>query len=164
MRCMAWSSKKRARQDWHLKCRSLLIRRPSARRQSSMVRVISTAPHSGHGSGSDVGTSLRGDEDIEDVDPFFRENLAEGPSAPGPRLRIAPREAHLDAPGTLHHVMERVIARTASRRDDPEGVECLGRLIGLAAKRDRTRARNRQLRCRSPRSSLASAGVAISLP
>ena len=106
-----------------------------------MVRVISTAPHSGHGSGSDVGTSLRGDEDIEDVDPFFRENLAEGPSAPGPGLRAASREVPLDASGALIHVLERMIARTASRRDDSEGVECLGRLIGLAAKRDRTRAR-----------------------
>ena len=41
-----------------------------------MVRVISTAPHSGHGRGSDVGASLRGDEDIENVDPFSREDLA----------------------------------------------------------------------------------------
>ena len=41
---MASSSKKRAPQAWHLKCRSRLTHRPSSSRQSSTVRTILCAP------------------------------------------------------------------------------------------------------------------------
>jgi REP element-mobilizing transposase RayT len=43
-----------------------------------------------------------------------------------------PRQARLDAPDTLHHVMVRGIERTTIFRDDPDRTEFLGRLAALA--------------------------------
>ena len=43
-----------------------------------------------------------------------------------------PRQARLDAPDTLHHVMVRGIDRTPIFRDDPDRTDFLGRLAALA--------------------------------
>ena len=61
---------------------------------------------------------------------WFRDNL----TAITPRTsRLAmPRQARLDAPDTLHHVMVRGIDRTPIFRDDPDRTEFLGRLAALA--------------------------------
>ena len=42
------------------------------------------------------------------------------------------RQARLDAPDTLHHVMVRGIERTTIFRDDPDRTDFLGRLAALA--------------------------------
>ena len=44
-----------------------------------------------------------------------------------------PRQARLDAPGTLHHVMVRGIERTVPFRDDPDREDFLARAATLAA-------------------------------
>jgi putative transposase len=44
-----------------------------------------------------------------------------------------PRQARLDAPGTLHHVMVRGIERTTIFRDDVDRADFVARLAGLAA-------------------------------
>ena len=75
---MASSSKKRAPQERHLKWRSRFTVRPFSNRQFSTVKVICTAPHSGHGSGSDVGASLGRDEDIKDVTSYLGQDLPFG--------------------------------------------------------------------------------------
>ena len=43
-----------------------------------------------------------------------------------------PRQARLDAPDTLHHVMVRGIERTAIFRDDHDRTDFLARVAGLA--------------------------------
>jgi hypothetical protein len=53
----------------------------------------------------------------------------------GPRERDAPpmpRQARLDAPGTLHHVMVRGIERTQIVRDDADRAACLACVVPLA--------------------------------
>src|SRR5512136_2781313 len=44
-----------------------------------------------------------------------------------------PRQARLDAPGVLHHVMVRGIERTTLFRDDPDRTDFLARVATLAA-------------------------------
>src|SRR5574342_538251 len=46
---------------------------------------------------------------------------------------VMPRQARLDAPGTLHHVMVRGIERTVLFRDDPDREDFLARVAALAA-------------------------------
>ncbi len=43
-----------------------------------------------------------------------------------------PRQARLDAPHTLHHVMVRGLERRAIFRDDADGADFVGRLAALA--------------------------------
>ena len=43
-----------------------------------------------------------------------------------------PRQARLDAPGTLHHVMVRGIERTALFRDDQDRADFVARLARVA--------------------------------
>ncbi len=43
-----------------------------------------------------------------------------------------PRQARLDAPHTLHHVMVRGIERTTSFWDDADRADCVARLAALA--------------------------------
>lgn len=45
-----------------------------------------------------------------------------------------PRQARLDAPGVLHHVMARGIERRKIFRDDTDREDFVGRLDGLAEK------------------------------
>src|SRR5574342_250887 len=46
---------------------------------------------------------------------------------------VMPRQARLDAPGTLHHVRVRGIERTVLFRDDPDREDFLARLAALVA-------------------------------
>jgi hypothetical protein len=62
---IASSSKKRAPQEPHFRCRSLLTAIPSARRHVLTTYFNWSDPHSGQGCGSEIGASFRGDEDIE---------------------------------------------------------------------------------------------------
>jgi hypothetical protein len=47
-------------------------------------------------------------------------------------LRAMPRQARLDAPDTLHHVMVRGLERRAIFRDDTDRTDLVARLAALA--------------------------------
>ena len=49
-----------------------------------------------------------------------------------------PRQARIDAPGALHHIVIRGIERRGIFEDDKDRIDFLGRLSGLLQEKDRS--------------------------
>ena len=53
-------------------------------------------------------------------------------------MECMPRQARIDAPGALHHIVIRGIERRGILEDDKDRIDFLGRLSGLLQEKDRS--------------------------